>query len=333
MKLSICIPTYNRAKHLLNCLNSIYLAKKNSNINFEVCVSDNGSDYDVEKITEKYKEKIKLKLNKNKENLGYHPNLLESINLASGEFVWAIGDDDLLMPNSLKKINILFKKYHYVDFFCNNSYNLNYKFLDSFDKPFDTKNLPKTMEKFSKKKESFDCSFWELIDYNIAFDFLNLNCLNIYKRQMWLENVKHVNHELLKDRRPWSNFENTHAHIKIYANAFKNSKAFFNSDPLTVNLYGVREWNDLYPFIEVVRLPEILDYYRSQGLGFKRYVFNKNYSLRNFMNYFFKILFLGKKGGLNYVNFYRHIFLNLLYPNVYLSFFKFIFRKIQKILN
>ena len=32
MKLSICIPTFNRPSQLPNCLNSIYIAKKNSNL-------------------------------------------------------------------------------------------------------------------------------------------------------------------------------------------------------------------------------------------------------------------------------------------------------------
>lgn len=331
MKLSICIPTYNRPQHLPNCLNSIYLAKKNCNLDFEVCVSDNGSDYDVKKIIDDYKIKFDITLNVNKENLGYHPNLLKTISISKGEFVWAIGDDDLLLPNSLKKIEELFKKYNDIDFFCVNSCNLDYKYLSNFKKPFDTKNLPQNMETFSKKRENLKCNFWDLIDYKIVFDFLNLNCLNIYKRQMWLDNVSCVDQELLKDRRPWSNFDNTHAHLKIYANAFKNSKVFFNSEPLTVNLFGVREWAPMYPFIEVVRLPEALDYYRSKGLGFTKYFINKNYALRNFSNYLFKILISGKEGGLNYVNFYRHVFLNLFYPNVYMSFFYFLFRKIKNL--
>ena len=142
-----------------------------------------------------------------------------------------------------------------------------------------------------------------------------------------------LNEELLKDKRVWSNFDNTCAHIKIYANAFKNSRAYFYADALTVNSLGVREWVPLYPFIEIVRLPEMLDYYRSRGLSFKKYILNKNYALRNFSNYFFKILIRGKEGGLKYVNFYRHILLNLAYPNVYLSFFYFIFRKFNKLLK
>ena len=41
--LSICIPTYNRNFHLINCLNSLKLESLNSNLNLEVCVSDNYS--------------------------------------------------------------------------------------------------------------------------------------------------------------------------------------------------------------------------------------------------------------------------------------------------
>ena len=69
MKLSICIPTYNRPNQLPNCLNSIYIAKKNTNLDFEVCVSDNGSNYDVQKIIDDYKDKFKIVLNINKVRL------------------------------------------------------------------------------------------------------------------------------------------------------------------------------------------------------------------------------------------------------------------------
>ena len=331
MLLSICIPTYNRPNQLPNCLHSIYLAKKNSNLDFEVCISDNGSNYDVTKIIQPYKDKLKIRLNKNKLNLGFQPNSLKAISMATGEYVWAIGDDDLLIPGSLQKIEKLLNDNRDVDFFYINSYLLDYSYLNKFEKPFDTKNLPNNMEKLSKRKISQKLHFWDLIDHKVSFDFLLGNFLNIFKRKMWLDNVSCLNETLLKDTRVWSNFDNTCAHIKIYANAFKNSQAYFCESALTVNCLGVREWGPLYPFIEIVRLPECLDYYRSRGMSFKKYVLNKNYALRNFANYFFKILVRGKEGGLNYVSFYRHIFLNLIYPNVYLSVFSFIFRKLKKL--
>ena len=333
MKLSICIPTYNRPNQLPNCLHSIYLAKQKTGLDFEVCVSDNGSNYDVKNIVDSYNEKLDIKLHIFQKNNGYHPNLLKAISISRGEYVWAIGDDDLLTLDSLVTLEKLLEKNNDVDFFYLNSYLLDYKFLDNFEKPFNTINLPKNMDKLSKKKGEFRCHFWDLIDYNVSFDFLLGNFLNIFRRNMWCENIKHLDKELLKDTRVWSNFHNTCGHIIIYANAFKNSKAYFTSQAFTVNSHGVREWATMYPFIEIVRMPEMLDYYRSRGLSLKKYLINKNFALRNFSNYFLKILITGKTGGLTYINFYKHFFINLIFPNVYLSIFYYFFRKFKKLFN
>ena len=334
MKLSICIPTFNRQDKLPNCLNSIYLASTNSTLDFDVCISDNGSNYDVNEIIKDFDKKLKINVNQNKSNKGYMPNLLKSISISESEFVWAIGDDDILMPNSLKRLEEIFKENTDVDFFFLNSFSLDYKYIENFQTPFDTKNLPKNMDiKLGKKKDSQKLNFWELIDYNISFDFLVGNFLNVFKRKMWEDNLGCLDKDLIADTRTWSNFDNTCGHTKVYANAFKKSKAYFCAEGLTINCHGVREWSKLYPFIEIIRLPEILDYYRKNGLDFKRYIINKNYALRNFSNYLYKIIILGRSGGINYINFYRHICLNLVYPNVYLSIIYLIFRKIKKIFN
>ena len=331
MKLSICIPTFNRKDKLPNCLNSIYLASKKSNLDFDVCISDNGSDYQIQEIINIFNNKLKIKLNQNKYNIGYMPNLLKSISLSRSEFVWAIGDDDILMPNSLAKLETIFKENKDVDFFFLNSYSLNYDYFEKFEKPFDTKNLPNNLEiKLGTKRASKKLKFWELIDYKISWDFMLGNFLNVFKRKMWNDNLGCLDKNFLYDKNTWSNFDNTCGHTKVYANAFKNSKAYYCAEGLSINCYGVREWVDLYPFIEIIRLPEILDYYRKHGLSFKSYVLNKNYALRNFLNYLFKIIINGEKGGINYLNFYKHIFLNLLYPNVYFSLIYFILRKIKK---
>ena len=101
------------------------------------------------------------------------------------------------------------------------------------------------------------------------------NFLNIFKRQMWLDNIHCLDKELLSAEKLGAlEIDAVEIDEKVNANAFKNSKAFFTPKALTVNGYGVREWFDLYDFIEIVRLPEMLDYYRSRGLGFFRYVRN-----------------------------------------------------------
>ena len=65
-----------------------------------------------------------------------------------------------------------------------------------------------------------------------------------------------------------SNTDNTFFYLKTCAKAFKKSKAFFCAKPLSINLQGVREWTSVYYLVEIIRIPEILDYYRKQGMNF-----------------------------------------------------------------
>ncbi len=333
MKLSICIPTYNRPEQLPNCLESIYLAKKRANLRFNVCISDNNSNYDIKKIIDEYKKKLDITFNSNKKNIGYQANLLKAISLSDSEYIWAIGDDDLLMPNSLSVTKNLFENYEEVDFFYVNSYHLDYSYIKKYKRPFDTSNLPKNMEKLSKKEKPMKCEFWDLIDYNVSFDFLMGNFANIFKKRLWDENLKCLDDNLLRSVEVGSNLDSTCGYIKVYANAFKNSKAYFCPEGLSVNCSGIREWAPLYEFMEIIILPKMLDYYRSKGLSMKSYLINKNYSLRNFSNFFLKIIIRGNKAGLDKINFYESFFLNLLYPNVYLSIFYFLYRKLIKLIK
>jgi glycosyltransferase involved in cell wall biosynthesis len=330
MLISVCIPTYNRPESLLNCLNSLSLQTKK---NFEVCISDNCSTENIKKLIKPYKKKLKFKYNQNKKNLGAALNFLKVASMAKGDFIWFIGDDDLLVNNAIEKLSYIINKNKNCDFFWVNSYYLNSEYLKKFSKPFNTKYLPKGMKSHSPLKKSKKLKFFDLIDKRISFDFMLGVFVCVFRRKKWEKNLHVIDKKLVKDPRSWSNFDNTCFFIKVFCEAFRNSKAFFCAKPLSVSLFGIREWGNLYPLVEIVRIPEALDYYRSKGLGFFQYIYTKNYALRNFFNYFFKILINGEKMGLNYINFKNHFFKNLIYPNAWLSIFYFIFRKIYLVLK
>ena len=86
MLLSICIPNYKREVSLENCLNSIYIAKKNFNLDFEVCITDNNSGTRVNKIVNNYKNKFSINFKKNRKNFGVGYNILKSVSLAKGKY-------------------------------------------------------------------------------------------------------------------------------------------------------------------------------------------------------------------------------------------------------
>tara|TARA_B100000787_G_scaffold166006_1_gene150617 strand:- start:2571 stop:3584 length:1014 start_codon:yes stop_codon:yes gene_type:complete len=334
MLLSICIPTYNRLSSLDNCLNSILISSKNvQNLDFEVCVSDNYSDQNPVEIVNKYRKDLNITFNRNEKNLGVALNAIETLKLSNGKYAWLIGNDDLILPNTLNDLKKIFEANIDVDFFFVNSYYLNSNYLNNYPKPFNTYELRnKSLESISNFKENKRVNFWEMIDPKVSWEFLISIFVCVFNRKMWLEGLDCVSQEDIHDTRVWSNFDNTCFNGKIISTVFKDKKSFICAQPLSVNLIGEREWVSMYDFIEIVRIPELLDYYRSQGMNFWRYIYCKNYALRNFFNFFTKILINGESSGKKYVNFYSHFFRNLIYPYAWLSIIFFVIRCIKKVL-
>jgi glycosyltransferase involved in cell wall biosynthesis len=329
MKISICIPTYNRASHLANCLNSIILNKRRLGIDFEICVSDNCSTDQTEDVVRQAQESIAINYQINHKNLGMTTNFLNVVGMATGEFVWLIGDDDLLCPNALGELDGLIRRHQDVDFFYVNSYHLDSEYVSSFPQPFDTANLPENMKPFSPRTDSGEMMFMDLINPNISFDFLGGIFLSVFRRQNWIENANVLDACAVEDRRTFSHFDNTFPHVKIFAYAFANSKAYFNAKPLNVCLTGIREWSPMYPFVHSVRLVEALDEYRKNGLPFIAFLKCKNYALNNFIPEFVKMYLTRECSGFAYINPLRLILRNCLYPNFYLSIMYFISRKLK----
>ena len=328
--LSICIPVYNRNQHLNNCLNSIRISCLNSSLDFEVCISDNFSEEDPIDIIENYKKYFKIKYNRNSFNKGLGVNILKSVSLAEGKFVWIIGSDDLILPNTFKSLNFYLNKKD-IHFYYINSYHLDAKFLDKQKKPLNTHNIPKDLKKFSNYSQDKQCKFYELISPSISFDFMLGMFLSIFRREIWNENLKYINQKDLCNLNIYSTFDNTAPHVKVFSYGFLNKNAYFVSDCLSVNLSGVREWADLYPFVESFRIPDVLKYYRKNGLNLMRYFFCMNFANRKFLINLFKIFFLKKYKGKNYLNFLSDILPKFFYPYVYIAFLYYSLRKIFKL--
>jgi glycosyltransferase involved in cell wall biosynthesis len=333
IKLSICIPTYNRATHLANCLNSIRLMQNPNNIEFEVCVSNNCSIDNTEEVVINAQGDLPIKYSRNDTNLGIPRNFLNVVEMASGEFAWLIGDDDLLLPDSLIKLHGLLSENPDVDFFYVNSFHLDTEFVSSFSHPFDTANLPQNMSPFSTYKKNGRLQFLDLIDPEVSFDFLGGMFLSVFRRNNWMNNVDVLNPAALKDMRTFSYFDNTFPHIKIFSKAFANSSAYFNTDPLSVCLSGVREWSPMYPFVHSIRLVEALEEYHKNGLGFFKYLGCRNFALNSFIPDLVSMYINREISGIKYVNPFKIVFSNCLFPNFYFSVIYYFIRKFKYIVT
>lgn len=103
IKISLCIPIFNRAKDLEKLLKSLNI--EDSNLNLEIIISDNNSNDNIIEIIKKYEKIFKnFKYIKNNKNMGFDYNLQNAIEQSTGEYIWLMGSDDILTKNSLKNL-------------------------------------------------------------------------------------------------------------------------------------------------------------------------------------------------------------------------------------
>ena len=333
MLLSICIPNYKREECLNNCLNSIYVAKKNYNSDFEICISDNNSGAKTNSIINYYKKKLPIKFRRNNKNIGMGGNIIEAILMAEGKFTWVIGNDDMLFPFTLKKIYEILNSNQNKDFFFINSCNLDSKYVFSHKQPFNTYLVPKNLKSVSNVHINKSLNFIDLINPHISFDYLLAIFLSIFNTKKFKENIYILDDKKLKKKGTFSTFENTAPHVSVFAKAFIRSKSYFVGKPLSINLFGKREWSYMWSLIEIIRIPEALEQYRKNGLPLYKYYLYKNYSLKNFMPCLLKIIFNKSKNNITNFTLILIIFKNLIYPNFYLSLVYFFNRKIKLYIN
>ena len=103
--LSICIPTYNRADLLRECLECLAAEITPFGDEVELIVSDNCSTDRTRDVVEQMSKKAKIRYNRNNTNLGCAGNIKILVEqLATGEFCWLIGDDDIVRKGAIPKV-------------------------------------------------------------------------------------------------------------------------------------------------------------------------------------------------------------------------------------
>lgn len=109
--LSICIPSYNRPSELHNLLISIDCS--NLDIEVVICEDQAPKRYEVRDVVTKFaaSSDYVIHYHENVVNKGYDANLRGLIELATGEYIMFMGDDDLFVPGALNNF-IIFLRGH-----------------------------------------------------------------------------------------------------------------------------------------------------------------------------------------------------------------------------
>lgn len=102
--LSVTIPTYNRNHVLYETVSELLRYSPNE---VEIVILDNGSDIPVadtlSSLLSDYPGRS-IAIHRNIRNLGVSANLLRCYEKATGEWIWLLGDDDQLHPDSVHRV-------------------------------------------------------------------------------------------------------------------------------------------------------------------------------------------------------------------------------------
>lgn len=111
MRLSICIPTYNRAPELRQLLDTI-ASQAGHALDFDIVISDNAStDGTAEMVADYVGKGMPIHYHRAAENVGFDRNILKVVDLAAGEFCWLFGSDDLMEAGALAAIGDALQRY------------------------------------------------------------------------------------------------------------------------------------------------------------------------------------------------------------------------------
>jgi abequosyltransferase len=108
LRLSLCIPTFNRAPQLRQLLASV-ARQADHGLDVEVVISDNASDDDTPAVIAEFASGgMAIVYKRLPENLGFDRNMLHVVSMASSDYCWLFGSDDIVEDGAFARIERLF---------------------------------------------------------------------------------------------------------------------------------------------------------------------------------------------------------------------------------
>jgi glycosyltransferase involved in cell wall biosynthesis len=120
-KVSVCIPTYNRANLLPYAVNSVL---NQSYTDFELIICDDGSTDNTAEIVSAWKDS-RIRYIRQPVNGGRSRNMRSGFEAATGDYFIKFDDDDAITPEFLQKTVAVLDANANIDFVCTNHWIIN----------------------------------------------------------------------------------------------------------------------------------------------------------------------------------------------------------------
>ena len=261
--LSICIPTFNRAALLDVCLASVLPQVAAHSSEVECVVSDNASNDATQGILARYQSQFPfLRVSRNTSNIGIIGNITKvASELATGEFVWLIGDDDVMTVGAVERLINRLHQSPAVDLVA---FNVGYE--DGSGRPTSQKamgGVPWAMAKRLRQSAvNGEFPFEQLFEGPCA-DLTAMYSLAL-RHSLWRQH-----YPVASTAEPFSSVESTYPHAAIIAQHMPGKFAGLISEP-AVAIYEMPSeqfsWAKHHAKTVLIYFTELLQRYERSGV-------------------------------------------------------------------
>jgi glycosyltransferase involved in cell wall biosynthesis len=271
--LSICVPTYNRSKFLRVMLQALLPQAKECGDHVEVWILDNASPDDTQAVIEQSRSLGPFHAWKNESNLGPLLNIVKGPrDLARGEYVWVLGDHNLMIPGALSRILQMLRQHESLDIFYTNfrcaTYPLQWPSdaLGGYDGAFAYPG--------NYRAETGVVSQWkELLDPGSAFG--TQNYVHIVRTKIWKDYWRSFS-----SNERYVDVKTTYPHTKMIVDTLFDAPAYYSAAPALTVFNGAQSWGDPNTRLHVYLngLAGLINEFKERGVDAKTIRFWKNIS-------------------------------------------------------
>jgi glycosyltransferase involved in cell wall biosynthesis len=254
--LSVCISTYNRADWLRVTLPLIAGETAQHDQRVELLVVDNASTDDTELVAKELAQQHSFSYHRNERNVGMLGNLGICAKCTSGDYIWILGDDDLVKPGTVSLILEAVAREPSIELFY-----LNYAYTH-FDSPQELEDATELMARGTPIAEPTQSGFyphiWQMAALNENFFTSIFAC--IFRRDHGL-----AAYTQYTDFPPFSNMQSAIPTTKYVLTHMMDRPGYWIGTPQLVVNMNV-SWARYSPVWHIERFPEVFDLAEANGV-------------------------------------------------------------------
>jgi len=231
IKLSVCIPTYNRGQLIGQTLESVIKQKTKE---VEIVIVDGSSSDETAEVVKSYQRKSdNIRYYYQEKNYGVDRDMAKTVELAKGEYCWLMSSDDIVKDEAIPTI---LKN-------CEKGYDL--IIVNSEIKNFDLSEKLKDRILNIKKDLVYDTTNWEEFFIKTA-NYLSFMPSVVIKRDLW------------NSREKGEYYGTMFLHVGVIFQKPIPGKILLLADPLIINRYGNFTWSSRKFEIWMFKWPNLI---------------------------------------------------------------------------